>query len=68
MPEIEGINHPKVMGYLDALLERKPVGKRVAVMGAGGIGFDVSEFLTHEGQSPSLNISKFMSEWGLISA
>lgn len=64
-PEIEGINHPKVMGYLDALLERKPVGKRVAVMGAGGIGFDVSEFLTHEGQSPSLNIGKFMSEWGV---
>jgi 2,4-dienoyl-CoA reductase (NADPH2) len=64
-PEIEGIGHPKVMGYLDALLQRKPVGKRVAVMGAGGIGFDVSEFLTHEGESPSLNIPKFMREWGV---
>src|SRR5690606_2937608 len=47
-PEIPGIEHPKVIGYLDAILQRKPVGQRVAVIGAGGIGFDVSEFITHD--------------------
>jgi 2,4-dienoyl-CoA reductase (NADPH2) len=65
VPDIEGIDHPKVIGYLDALLERKPVGRRVAVIGAGGIGFDVSEFLVHQGQSPSLDIQAFMKEWGV---
>ncbi|ABC31297.1 NADH:flavin oxidoreductase, Old Yellow Enzyme family [Hahella chejuensis KCTC 2396] len=65
VPEIEGIDHAKVMGYLDALLGRKPIGKRVAVVGAGGIGFDVSEFITHEGKSPSLDVSAFMKEWGV---
>ncbi|MDG9667518.1 NADPH-dependent 2,4-dienoyl-CoA reductase [Hahella sp. CR1] len=65
IPEIEGVDHPKVMGYLDALLGRKPIGKRVAVVGAGGIGFDVSEFITHEGKSPSLDVSAFMKEWGV---
>ena len=64
-PEIEGIDHPKVIGYIDALLERKPVGKRVAVVGAGGIGFDVSEFLVHQGKSVSLDKHAFMKEWGV---
>ncbi|MCG8610895.1 MAG: NADPH-dependent 2,4-dienoyl-CoA reductase, partial [Pseudomonadales bacterium] len=64
-PEIEGIDHPKVMTYLDAILGRKPVGKKVAVVGAGGIGFDVAEFITHEGMSPSLDIEAFMKEWGV---
>ncbi|MBK9347049.1 MAG: FAD-dependent oxidoreductase [Burkholderiales bacterium] len=64
-PEIEGINHPKVLGYLDVLRDKKPVGKTVAVIGAGGIGFDVSEYLLHEGQSPSLNKAKFFAEWGV---
>ncbi|MBY6031639.1 NADPH-dependent 2,4-dienoyl-CoA reductase [Marinobacter daepoensis] len=64
-PDIEGIDHPKVIGYLDALLERKPVGQRVAVIGAGGIGFDVSEFVVHKGESPSLNTDHFMQEWGV---
>jgi len=64
-PEIEGIDHPKVIGYLDALLERKPVGQRVAVIGAGGIGFDVSEFIVHKGKSPSLDTGHFMKEWGV---
>ncbi|PSF04680.1 NADPH-dependent 2,4-dienoyl-CoA reductase [Marinobacter fuscus] len=64
-PDIEGIDHPKVIGYLDALLERKPVGQRVAVIGAGGIGFDVSEFIVHKGESPSLNTEHFMREWGV---
>ncbi len=64
-PEIEGIDHPKVIGYLDALMGRKPVGQRVAVIGAGGIGFDVSEFIVHQGESPSLNTEHFMKEWGV---
>ncbi|MCK0106815.1 NADPH-dependent 2,4-dienoyl-CoA reductase [Marinobacter sp. S0848L] len=64
-PEIEGIDHPKVIGYLDAILKRKPVGQKVAVIGAGGIGFDVSEFIVHEGESPSLNTDHFMKEWGV---
>ena len=65
VPEIPGINHPKVIGYLDALLGRKPVGKTVAIIGAGGIGFDVAEFITHQGKSPSLDIDAFMKEWGV---
>ncbi|MBI3103124.1 MAG: FAD-dependent oxidoreductase [Burkholderiales bacterium] len=65
LPEIEGISHPKVLGYLDVLRDKKPVGKTVAVIGAGGIGFDVSEYLLHEGQSASLNKAKFFAEWGV---
>ncbi|QIL44121.1 crotonase/enoyl-CoA hydratase family protein [Acidovorax sp. HDW3] len=65
LPEIEGITHPKVLGYLDVLRDKKPVGEKVAVIGAGGIGFDVSEYLLHEGQSASLNQAKFFAEWGV---
>ena len=65
MPEIAGIDHPKVLGYLDVLRDKKPVGKTVAVIGAGGIGFDVSEYLLHEGTSPSLDPAKFFAEWGV---
>ncbi|MEK6668325.1 MAG: NADPH-dependent 2,4-dienoyl-CoA reductase [Pseudomonadota bacterium] len=64
-PDIEGVDHPKVMSYLDVLRDKKPVGKRVAVIGAGGIGFDVSEYLTHEGSSPALDAEKFYAEWGI---
>ena len=63
--KIEGINHPKVLSYIDVLKLKKPVGKRVAVIGAGGIGFDVSEYLTHEGESTSLNIDVWLKEWGI---
>ena len=63
--KIEGIDHPKVLSYLDVLKYEKPVGKSVALIGAGGIGFDVAEFLTQEGESPSLNINHFMQEWGV---
>jgi 2,4-dienoyl-CoA reductase (NADPH2) len=63
--DIEGIDHPKVIGYLDALLERKPVGEKVAVIGAGGIGFDVSEFIVHKGTSAALDPALFMREWGV---
>ncbi|MCC6217910.1 MAG: NADPH-dependent 2,4-dienoyl-CoA reductase, partial [Aquabacterium sp.] len=66
-PAIEGVDHPKVLSYLDVLRDKKPVGKNVAVIGAGGIGFDVSEYLTHEGESPSLNLAKFNAEWGIDS-
>lgn len=64
-PEIEGVDHPKVIGYLDALLGRKPVGQKVAVIGAGGIGFDVSEFIVHKGTSAALDPEHFMREWGV---
>jgi 2,4-dienoyl-CoA reductase (NADPH2) len=63
--KIEGINHSKVLSYLDVLKHKKPVGKRVAVIGAGGIGFDVSEYLSHEGESSALNIDAWLKEWGI---
>ncbi|MDX9716454.1 MAG: crotonase/enoyl-CoA hydratase family protein [Thauera sp.] len=68
VPEIEGVDHPKVLGYLDVLREKKPVGRRVAILGAGGIGFDVAEYLSHEGISPSLAPDKFYAEWGIDAA
>ena len=64
-PDIDGVNHPKVMSYLAVLRDNKPVGKSVAVIGAGGIGFDVSEYLTHSGTSPSVDAPKFYAEWGI---
>ena len=65
LPEIEGIEHSKVLNYLDVLKHKQPVGKKVAVIGAGGIGFDVSEYLCHEGEATSQNIPAFMKEWGV---
>jgi len=64
-PAIDGIDHPKVVSYLDTILERKHIGKKVAIIGAGGIGFDTAEFLTHGSESPSLDIDLFMKEWGV---
>ncbi|MFC3626521.1 FAD-dependent oxidoreductase [Vogesella amnigena] len=64
-PDIPGIDHPKVLSYLDVLKHGKPVGRKVAIIGAGGIGFDTAEFLTHEGKSPSLDVAAFMREWGV---
>ena len=63
--KIEGIDHSKVLSYIDVLKDKKPVGKRVAVIGAGGIGFDVSEYLSHEGESTALNIDAWLKEWGI---
>lgn len=63
--QIEGIDHPKVLDYLQVLKQRQPVGKRVAIIGAGGIGFDTAEYLSHEGESGSLNPEKFYDEWGI---
>lgn len=64
-PEIPGVDNSKVLSYLDVLKHGKPVGKRVAVIGAGGIGVDVSEFLTHAGEKASLNPELFLKEWGV---
>ncbi len=65
--DIEGADHPKVLSYIDVVLNEAPVGQRVAIIGAGGIGFDVAELLSHEGKSPSLDIEKFNKEWGVDS-
>ena len=64
-PAIPGIENPKVLSYLDVILQRKPVGRSVAVIGAGGIGFDVSEFLVHQGVATSLDRDAFWKEWGI---
>ena len=63
--DIPGIDHPKVLSYIEVLKDRVPVGKRVAIIGAGGIGFDTAEYLTHSGESSSLNAEKFYDEWGI---
>jgi len=64
-PEIEGVTHPKVLSYIEVIKEKAPVGKTVAIIGAGGIGFDVAEYLSHAGQSASLDPTKFFAEWGV---
>lgn len=64
-PKIPGIDHPKVLGYVDVLRDKKPVGKKVALIGAGGIGFDAAEYLAHQGESTSQNLSAFLKEWGI---
>ena len=63
--DFPGIDHPKVVGYLDVLQRRVVPGAKVAIIGAGGIGFDVGEFLVQEGESPSLDASRWMAEWGV---
>ncbi len=64
MPPIDGIEHPMVVGYADAL-RGAPVGQRVAVIGAGGIGFDVCEFLSTPQPSPTVEPERWMEEWGV---
>lgn len=65
IPQIPGIEHPMVLSYAEAITGR-PVGESVAVIGAGGIGFDVSEFLIVENaeSSPTLNLKEWKAEWG----
>ncbi|WP_444998531.1 FAD-dependent oxidoreductase [Aliikangiella sp. IMCC44359] len=65
VPPIEGIQHSKVLTYLDVLKDKKVVGAKVAIIGAGGIGFDVAEYLTHQGKSLSLRPEAWASEWGV---
>ena len=64
LPDIPGIDHPMVLSYAEAILG-KPIGKTVAVVGAGGIGFDVSEFLVTD-ESPTLNLKEWKAEWGVL--
>ncbi|MEC5215297.1 2,4-dienoyl-CoA reductase (NADPH2) [Actimicrobium sp. GrIS 1.19] len=66
MPKIDGIGHPKVLSYLDVLKSNVAVGKRVAIVGAGGIGFDVAEFLLHDAAVPlPIPLSHWLGEWGV---
>lgn len=65
--DFPGIDHPKVLDYADVLAAKKTVGKSVAIIGAGGIGFDVAEYLSHDFDHPSvsLNVEDYMKEWGV---
>ena len=62
-PEIDGVDHAKTLSYLDVLRDEVPVGKTVAVIGAGGIGHDVSEYLVERREPPS--IDRFFRTWGV---
>ncbi|MFD7721223.1 FAD-dependent oxidoreductase [Streptomyces sp. NPDC059814] len=64
-PAIPGVGHPSVVSYLDVLRHGAPVGDRVALVGAGGIGFDVAEFLTDGGDGASLDPEVFFRQWGV---
>jgi 2,4-dienoyl-CoA reductase (NADPH2) len=64
-PALPGSDHAKSLNYLDVLRDGKPVGESVAIIGAGGIGFDVAEYLTHSGPSGSLDPERFYAEWGV---
>ncbi|MEP7296639.1 MAG: NADPH-dependent 2,4-dienoyl-CoA reductase [Burkholderiales bacterium] len=73
LPQIQGIEHPKVVGYAELLSGRKQAGRRVAIIGAGGIGFDVAEYLLHElvrnGAEPGASVvGEFFAEWGVDTA
>lgn len=65
MPEIDGVTHPKVLNYIDVLRDKAPVGQRVAIIGAGGIGFDAAMYLSQQGEPTSQNIAEFCVEWGI---
>ena len=65
-PHIEGVDHAKVLSYLDVLLHKKTVGKKVAIIGAGGIGFDVAEYLLHDtNTSLPISLPTWLREWGI---
>ncbi|MEN0613376.1 NADPH-dependent 2,4-dienoyl-CoA reductase [Klebsiella indica] len=64
-PSIEGIDHPKVLTYLEVLRDKAPVGEKVAIIGCGGIGFDTAMYLSQSGVATSQNISEFCLEWGI---
>lgn len=63
--EFPGADHPRVVGYVDVLSGRAVPGRRVALIGAGGIGFDVAEYLVQDGASPSTDPARWMAEWGV---
>lgn len=64
-PEIDGLDHPSVLNYVDVLRDKKPVGANVAILGAGGIGFDTAEYITAHGTSATLVPEKFYRQWGI---
>ena len=70
-PKIPGMEHPSVLSYIDVLKRNAPVGERVAIIGAGGIGFDVAEFLLHKEEGApdkshkDVSIPEFWEEWGI---
>ncbi|MCX4231571.1 NADPH-dependent 2,4-dienoyl-CoA reductase [Streptomyces ortus] len=64
-PDIPGVDHPSVVGYLDVLRDGAPVGDRVAILGAGGIGFDVAEYLTDSGDKASEDPATYFRHWGV---
>jgi len=64
-PVLDGIDHAKVVGYLDVILGRCEVGARAAIIGAGGIGFDVAEFLVQSAPSPTTDVARWLREWGV---
>ncbi len=65
IPAVDGVDHPKVLTYLQVLRDHAPVGRSVALMGAGGIGFDVAEYLTQNGPSGATDVAIFNAEWGI---
>jgi len=65
IPDIPGINHPNVLSYVDVLLHKKDVGQCVAIIGAGGIGFDVADYITHGSARPSIDRDDFLKQWGV---
>jgi len=64
-PDIAGQDATNVVDYIDVLRRKLPVGDSVAIIGAGGIGFDVAEYLVHEGTSPSEDLERWKAEWGV---
>ncbi len=65
VPDIDGIMHEKVVSYIDVIRGKVTLGEKVAIMGAGGIGFDVAELISHAGVSAALDIDVFAKEWGI---
>ncbi len=65
IPDLPGIDHPKVLSYLQVLRDHEPVGDSVAILGGGGIGFDVAEYLTQSGPSATLESERFFAQWGI---
>lgn len=64
-PDLPGIDHTKAVSYIDVITGKAKVGQKVAIMGAGGIGFDVAELITHEGTSAAMDVDVFAREWGV---
>jgi 2,4-dienoyl-CoA reductase (NADPH2) len=65
IPQIEGIEGKNVVSYTDAILGNRPIGQRVAIIGAGGIGFDVAELISHSGKSSNQDVAVYAREWGI---